>query len=105
MEQTPAPRPSAVVGTDERDPVRLSACVYKNRYVKKSLTVHHLQRRLVELGFDLAGADLDGQYGDLTKQAVAAFQTKRKLGGEGLMDAKTFGLIFKGDPNVAVSLD
>ena len=97
--------PSAVVGLGDYDDVHLRACVYKNRFVKKSLTVHHLQRRLVELGFDEAGADLDGQYGDLTRSSVAAYQKKHKILATGLMDGPTFSGIFKGDPNVRVVLD
>lgn len=103
MEQINRPH---VVGSGQTDPVSLAACVYKNRYVKKSLSVHHLQRRLTELGFDQAGADIDGTYGDLTRGAVEAFQKKRKLAlKDGLMDAATLTAIFKGDPNVTVVLD
>lgn len=101
----PISRPH-VVGTGLTDTVHLSALIYKNRYVRKSLSVHHLQRRLTELGFDSAGADIDGTYGDLTRAAVEAFQRKRKLpDADGLANAATITALFKGDPNVTVVID
>jgi len=106
--------PSAVVGLGDRDDVHLRACMFKNRFVKKSLSCHHVQRRLAELsllpkyaglGLDVAYSDLDGWYGDLTRTAVAAFQKKNKILATGLMDGPTLTLMFEGDPNVRVVLD
>jgi len=101
----PAPvvEPYAVVGKGDRDDVPLSAIKYKNMFAKKSLAVHHVQRRLNELGYTDAYADRDGYYGDLTLGAVAAFQTDKKLAETtGIMDRETLDLLFKGDPNVRV---
>jgi hypothetical protein len=91
-----------VVGLGDKDEVVLGQCVYKNMYTRKSLTVHHLQRRLAELGYGDASADLDGWYGDLTKDSVRQYQGDNNLEATGVMDAETFKRIFKGDPNVMV---
>lgn len=92
-----------VVGSADTDTVYLDKCVYKNMYAKKSLTVHHLQRRLNELGFTDAYSDKDGWYGDLTKASVASFQAANNLEGDGLMNAATLSAIFAGDPNITVA--
>ena len=91
-----------VVGLGDKDEVSLDACVYMNKYSRKSLTVHHLQRRLTELGYSEADSDKDGWYGELTMEAVKGFQGDNRLEVTGLMDADTFKRIFKGDPNVKV---
>lgn len=96
----PPPAGPAVVSNNTVDDVSLAAVVYKNIYARKSLTVHHLQRRLVELGYADALKDKDGWYGDHTVNAVTNFQKVNKVGKEGTLDAKTFLAIFKGDPNV-----
>ena len=117
-EPTPEPEPEApkakakvrvedteathVVGLGDKDEVALAQCVYKNMYSRKSLTVHHLQRRLAELGYGEASADLDGWYGDLTKESVRQYQGDNSLEATGVMDADTFKRIFNGDPNVRV---
>ena len=93
-----------VVGSGDKDEVYLKQCVYKNMYARKSLTVHHLQRRLAELGYGDAAADRDGWYGDLTMESVKAFQGDNKLEATGITDADTFKRIFAGDPNVKVVL-
>ena len=98
----PEPAGPAVVGLGERDDVSLSSCVYKNVYARKSLTVHHLQRRLTELGYVEASRDKDGYYGDLTRFAISKFQAANGIDGDGLIDAATFSLVFKGDPNVRI---
>jgi peptidoglycan hydrolase-like protein with peptidoglycan-binding domain len=117
---TPAPTPAAkaapavstnvasahaVVGTGTRDDVLLSRCVFKSKATRKSLSVHHLQRRLTELGYPDAATDKDGWYGDLTRLAVSQFQTDRKLDGDGLVDAATLAAILDGDQNVTVVVD
>lgn len=101
----PAAVAYAVVGTGATDEVYLSKCVYKNQYARKSLTVHHLQRRLTELGYKEADSDKDGWYGDLTKHAVSELQADRGIEGSGVMNAETFAAIFDGDPNVTVIID
>ncbi|WJZ48501.1 peptidoglycan-binding protein [Actinomycetia phage DSL-LC01] len=90
----------AVVGGGTTDDVYLDRCVFKNLYARKSLTVHHVQRRLNDLGYTAANDDKDGWYGDLTRDAVAAWQRDNGVEGDGTMDAKTFMGIFDGDPNV-----
>lgn len=112
-EPVPAPKAKAkvreedteathVVGLGDKDEVILAQCVYKNIYARKSLTVHHLQRRLAELGYGDASADLDGWYGDLTKESVRQYQGDNSLEATGVMNADTFKRIFNGDPNVRV---
>lgn len=96
---------AVVVSGDSADAVFLSRCVYKSKVTRKSLSVHHLQRRLGELGFADATSDKDGWYGDLTLLAVKAFQTANKLDATGIVDADTLTAIFKGDPHVALDLD
>ena len=95
---------SAVVSGEAKDEVFLANCVYKNVYARKSLTVHHLQRRLVELGYKEAYADKDGWLGDLTKLAITNFQKDKGLNATGQVDADTFKKIFEGDSNVNINL-
>jgi peptidoglycan hydrolase-like protein with peptidoglycan-binding domain len=101
----PAPRATAVVGGGEQDDVLLSKMVKDNLKGRKSLSVHHLQRRLTELGYGEAGADIDGRYGQLTEVAVAKFQKDRDLDETGAVDAETLKAIFEGDPNCRVVID
>ena len=108
---TPAPQPQPVakpsrhvVTNGDADPVHLSACVYENKHARKSLTVHHVQRRLAELGYNDAVGDRDGWYGELTALAVKAFQKDKGLESTGLMDEATFTKLFQGDANVEVIL-
>lgn len=101
----PTPAGPAVVGSGEVDDVILSSCVYKNDANRRSLTVYHVQRRLIELELLKDGLVKAGYYGDLTKQAVAVFQANNGIPGDGLMDAVTFAALFEGDPSVRVSLN
>lgn len=94
----------AVVGGGDTDPVHLDKCVYMNKFARKSLTIHHLQRRLAAMGYRDAYSDKDGWYGELTKKAVSEFQRDRGIDGDGEMNAATFEAIFAGDPNVTVIL-
>jgi hypothetical protein len=98
----PEPAGPAVVSNGVTDEVLLSACVYKNEFNRKSLSVHHLQRRLAELGFPEAKFDRDGYFGDLTKAAIGRFQVSKGLSGSGNLTTETFLAIFEGDPNVTV---
>lgn len=99
-EAMPKPASPAVVSGKEVDDVLLSALVYKNPYVKKSLSVHHLQRRLNELGYVTAHLDKDGWFGDGTRLAVEEFRSARSIVGSGVIDADTLKAIFDGDPAV-----
>jgi peptidoglycan hydrolase-like protein with peptidoglycan-binding domain len=99
--ETPSPVRHVVSGGDTDD-VHLDKCVYMNKYSRKSLTVHHVQRRLVELGYHDAAGDKDGWYAELTHMAVAAFQKDRSIDGEGCMNEETFVALFDGDQNVTV---
>lgn len=94
-----------VVSANATDDVYLNRCVYKNKYARKSLTVHHVQRRLAEFGYRDAGSDKDGWYGDLTMAAISAFQKDRSLAGDGCMNSETFVALFAGDPNVTVHVE
>ena len=93
-----------VVGTGDTDDVYLAKCVYKNIYERKSLTIHHLQRRLEELGYKDVIGDKDGWLGDLTMMSVEKFQQDKGLAATGKVDADTFRKIFEGDTNVNVVL-
>jgi hypothetical protein len=96
----PEPAGPAVVGNDRTDQVRLDSCIYKNIHARKSLTIHHLQRRLAELGYTEASHDKDGWYGDYTKNAIISFQSNNGFTPNGIVDAATFLAIFDGDVNV-----
>lgn len=96
------PAAKHVVGKGDADDVYLAKCVYKNIYERKSLTIHHLQRRLEELGYKDVIGDKDGWLGDLTKIAIEKFQKDKGLDATGKVDADTFRKIFEGDSNVNV---
>lgn len=98
-ESLPQPAGPEVVGTGETDEVRLSAIVFKNLHARRSLSVHHLQRRLAELGYEQAKQDKDGYFGEPTLSAITDFQARNGILAEGL-DEITFKRIFEGDPNV-----
>ncbi len=98
------PTGNHVVGKGDADDVYLAKCVYKNMYERKSLTIHHLQRRLEELGYKDVVGDKDGWLGDLTMMSVEKFQKDKGLAATGKVDADTFRKIFEGDSNVNVVL-
>jgi hypothetical protein len=98
------PAEKHVVGTGDTDDVYLAKCVYKNIYERKSLTIHHLQRRLEELGYKDVIGDRDGWLGELTMISVEKFQKDKGLAATGKVDADTFRKIFEGDTNVNVVL-
>jgi hypothetical protein len=91
-----------VIGEGDADDVYLAKCVYKNIYERKSLTIHHLQRRLEELGYNDVVGDKDGWLGELTMIAIEKFQQDKGLASTGTVDADTFRKIFEGDSNVNV---
>lgn len=99
------PTSYAVVSGGAVDPVHLSKCVFKSTTHKRSLTVHHLQRRLKEWGYMDAYLDKDGYFGDLTLKSVNEFRKAHGIFSEVAMDAETFSAIFEGDTNVSVVLD
>jgi peptidoglycan hydrolase-like protein with peptidoglycan-binding domain len=68
------------------------------------LTVHHLQRRLIELGYKDADADKDGWLGDETVASIKKFQADKGMDVTGTVDADTFIKIFEGDVHVNVVL-
>jgi hypothetical protein len=98
------PAEKHVVGNGDADDVYLAKCVYKNIYERKSLTIHHLQRRLEELGYKDVIGDRDGWLGELTMISVEKFQQDKGLAATGTVDADTFRKIFEGDTNVNVVL-
>jgi peptidoglycan hydrolase-like protein with peptidoglycan-binding domain len=107
VEPTPVvakPTANHVVGNGDADDVYLAKCVYKNIYERKSLTIHHLQRRLEELGYNDVVGDKDGWLGELTMMSVEKFQKDKGLAATGKVDADTFRKIFEGDSNVNVVL-
>ena len=117
-EPTPEPTPEPVVveqlkashqvshavSGEDVDDVILANCIYKNVYARKSLTVHHLQRRLIELGYKDADADKDGWLGDETVASIKDFQADKGMDVTGSVDADTFTKIFEGDVHVNVIL-
>ena len=98
------PAEKHVIGNGDADDVYLAKCVYKNIYERKSLTIHHLQRRLEELGYKDVIGDRDGWLGELTMISVEKFQQDKGLAATGKVDADTFRKIFEGDTNVNVVL-
>ena len=98
------PQASHAVSGEDVDDVILANCVYKNVYARKSLTVHHLQRRLIELGYKDADADKDGWLGDETVASIKDFQADKGMDVTGSVDADTFMKIFEGDVHVNVVL-
>lgn len=94
----------AVVGKEDKDPVMLSKCV-QDKMHRKSLSVHHLQRRLNEWGYTDSFTDRDGFYGAGTQSAVAKFQHDKGIKSNGRMDEATLRAIFEGDTNVRVVID
>ena len=100
--EQPVPMPVANAAvTGDVDDVILARCVYENKFERKSLTIHHLQRRLEELGYKDAIGDRDGWLGELTMMSVNKFQQDKGLDvTDKSVDANTFLAIFAGDPNV-----
>ena len=84
--ETPAPaakkNPVNIASGNNADDIYLANCVYKNKFARKSLTVHHLQRRLNELGYKDAYSDKDGWLGDLTRLAIESFQKDKGLNAD-----------------------
>lgn len=105
----PAPRKRAatsgagvVVSGTGTDDVRLDMCVYKNPATRKSLSVHHLQRRLLACGFHEAGTDKDGWFADSTKLAVEQYQAANNRAVTGVVDADMLLALFADEPFINV---
>jgi hypothetical protein len=103
--EEPQPQPAAANAavTGSSDNVYLSKCVYENKFERKSLTIHHIQRRLEELGYKDVVGDRDGWLGELTMMSVNQFQKDRGMDvTDKTVDEVTFISIFAGDQNVNV---
>jgi hypothetical protein len=103
--EEPQPQPAAANAavTGSSDDVYLSKCVYENKYERKSLTIHHIQRRLEELGYKDVVGDRDGWLGELTMLSINQFQKDRGMEvTDKTVDEVTFISIFAGDPNVNI---
>jgi len=96
---------SVIVGTGDKDEVKLSAIVYKNFQSTRSVSVFHVQRRLYELGYQDSASDRRGFFGDNTKNALTYFQSANGLEASRLPNAETLTLLFTGDENVSLTLD
>lgn len=93
----------AVVSNDAVDTVHVSKVVVHNKAQKKSLSVHHVQRRLSEWGFAGAFLDRDGYCGDHTVSALTEFQKSLGLDETGKPDYVTLSRLFEGDTNVRLA--
>lgn len=100
--ELPEPAGAFVVGNGVVDEVSASKIIFKNELARKSLSVHHLQRRLNELGYTEAYKDKDGYFGDRTRQALARFQSDKKMTANGQVDIDTLKVLFAGDANVVI---
>jgi len=98
------PKATEAVSGNGVDEVLLANCIYKNVFARKSLSVHHLQRRLIELGYKDADADKDGWLGDETVASIKKFQADKGMDVTGSVDADTFIKIFEGDQHVNLVL-
>lgn len=65
--------------------------------------VQKLQEALKQLGYDIETPD--GRFGDGTRKAVVAFQSKNKLKPDGLVGPRTFRAIVGGDAHPDASRD
>ena len=99
----PASEPGQTATAEGVDEVHLFRCVYKAKQ-KRSLSVHHLQRRLAECGYRVALRDRDGWLADNTVAALKEFQGANKLKPTGVADKATLELLFDNDPNVKLVL-
>ena len=58
-------------------------------------SVKDLQSRLYTLGY--YGAEIDGQFGAATREAVTSFQRLNGLGADGIVGAETRAVLFSAD--------
>ncbi|MBQ3705945.1 MAG: peptidoglycan-binding protein [Clostridia bacterium] len=93
MSLTPTPEPAwpASVMAETPDPSRPTAePVLRSGMTGQS--VKDLQSRLYALGYYTA--EIDGQFGPGTKEAVMAFQRRNGLGADGIVGAETKAVLF-----------
>ena len=94
----PAPKSAyAVVGRDVQDEVHLTVGYGSG----KSLTAHHIQRRLAERGFGEVYRDRDGFWRDGTDDALFQFRTSRNLPEDASM-REILTSLFENDDNVKI---
>lgn len=86
----------AVVGKGVQDPVLASVGAGSN----KSLTVHHIQRRLAERGYGEVYRDRDGFWRDGTSAALEEFTEKHGLAGKSHVEV--LRALFENDDNVEI---
>lgn len=91
--------PGQVVSNDPTDLVSVSLLSIDSPR-KKSLSVHHLQRRLVDVGYDTAAADVDGRFGPVTEDALGQWL---EANGYTSLTLEAAVELFDGDPNVNVA--
>ena len=96
----------AVVGAGETDTVAYSkAKVPGPKDNRKSLTVLHIQRRLMAEGFAEAASAPGGAYDILTQRSVAQWQEREGYDVTGVLTRDQFDELFEGDPNVTIVQD
>lgn len=93
-----------VVSGGDTDTVATSALV-TNPLARKSLSVHHLQRRLAEEGHHEAAADRDGFLGELTASATRSWQKSLGYEETGYLTIAQARQLFANDPNVNLFVD
>lgn len=93
----------AVVGAGETDLIKYSSARPSSQ--KRVLTVLHIQRRLMDLGFSEAASAPGGRYEALTESAVRKYQESLGEAATGLLTRDQFAALFEGDPNVEVFQD
>ena len=102
--KVPVESPRRLIASgEETDEVRTSALV-SGAYGRKSLSVHHLQARLADLGYHEASADQDGDLGMLTTSSINLWQKDHGYDVGPLTIEQTHAL-FDGDINVIVVVD
>ncbi|MDQ2746289.1 MAG: peptidoglycan-binding protein, partial [Acidobacteriota bacterium] len=72
----------------------------KIKFGAQNRTVHHIQSKLVQLGF-MTRAQVNtgpGIFGPRTDRAVKNFQTKHHLKADGIVNAKTFSAVLQAKP-------
>ena len=96
MSLTPTPEPAwpASVLAETPDPALPTA----EPVLRAGMTgqnVKDLQSRLYTLGYYTA--EIDGQYGAATREAVTAFQKRNGLGADGIVGAETRTVLFSAE--------